>query len=106
MVERERRTLGQIHVAGSIVGRWVQSEMLKWAMRNGCPFGIYEMRGSASSRHFGVLKLMYKVMMVSKPLVANEWDPSFCAETARSGNTRGTNGDMRVCWNGEERMVC
>ena len=66
-----------------------QSEMLKWAIRNGCPFGINEMRGAASSRNFSGLKLMYKMMMgSSNPLVANEWDPSFCAETARSGNTR------------------
>jgi len=46
------------------------------------------MRQAASSRHFGVLKLMYRIMMASNPLVAAEWHPSFCADTASSGNTR------------------
>ena len=65
-----------------------RSETLKWAIRNGCPFGIDEMRVAASCKHFGVLKLMYKMMMASNPVVADEWDPSFCVETARSGNAR------------------
>jgi len=69
-----------------------RTRAVKWAIRNGCDFGVEEMKTAITFNNFGVLKCMLKVMVATRPQEKIAWNKQCCADAARWG--------IEECWNG------